>query len=72
VSGGRQPAVLGALAAAYAEAGQFADAVQTAEQALALATSEHKVALADALRAQLKFYRAGSPYHEIQSRAVSK
>jgi tetratricopeptide (TPR) repeat protein len=72
VSDGRQPAVLGALAAAYAEAGQFADAVQTAEQALALATSENKVALADALRAQIKLYRAESPYREMQQRAISK
>ncbi len=61
VSNARQPAVLATLAAAYAETGQFADAVQTAEQALALASSENQVALADALRGQIKLYRARIP-----------
>ena len=54
LSGGRQPALLGTLAAAYAETGQFADAVQTAQRALALASADRNVLLADALRAQLK------------------
>jgi protein O-mannosyl-transferase len=72
VSGAQQPAFLGTLAAAYAEKRQFTDAVQTAEQALALASADNKAALADALRSQLKLYRAGSPYREMQQREVSK
>ena len=72
LSGGRQPAILGTLAAAYAETGQFANAVQTAQQALVLASTENKVALADALRAQIKLYKAGSPYREMPQRAVQK
>jgi Flp pilus assembly protein TadD len=66
VSGARQPAILGTLAAAYAETGEFTDAVQIAQQALALASAEKKVALADALRVQIELYRAGSPYRDIQ------
>ncbi len=72
LSGGRQPAILGTLAAAYAEKGQFTDAVQTAQQALALASADNNVSLADALRAQLELYRAGSPYREMPQRAVIK
>ena len=37
LSGGRQPAILSTLAAAYAEAGRFSEAVETAQQALDLA-----------------------------------
>ena len=46
---GRIP-ILDTLAAAYAEAGRFAEAVQTAQQALELASSGNDIALADALR----------------------
>ena len=67
----QQPAILGTLAAAYAETGRFTDAVQIAQQALALAFAENKVALADALRAQLKLYRFGLPYREMQQSEVS-
>ena len=38
LSGGQKPAILGTLAAAYAEAGRFPEAVQTARKALKLAT----------------------------------
>jgi tetratricopeptide (TPR) repeat protein len=65
LSGGRQPVILGTLAAAYAETGQFDAAVQTAEKALALASASRNRALADALRAQLKLYRDGSPYRAM-------
>ncbi len=60
----REPAVLGTLAAAYAESGQFSKAVETAERAIALASARGDHALADTLRARLKLYQAGSPYHE--------
>jgi arabinofuranosyltransferase len=57
------PESLDTLAAAYAEAGRFSDAVQTAQNALDLAAKQNKAALADRVRARLKLYRAGSPYH---------
>ena len=52
LSDGREPAVLGTLAAAYAEAGRFPKAVKTAQQALALAASQNNAALADVLRSR--------------------
>ncbi len=58
----RQPAVLDALAAAYASAGRFDDAVRTAEDALALATAAGSERLAGDLRKRLASYRrAKSP-----------
>ena len=51
LAGSREPAVLGTLAAAYAEAGQFSKAAETAQQAVELAASQNNAALADALRA---------------------
>jgi protein O-mannosyl-transferase len=63
LSGGREPAILDTLAAAYAEAGRFAEAVQTAQKAIELATQQKKQALADSLRVRIKLYQAGSVYH---------
>ena len=51
LSNAQEPAVLGTLAAAYAEAGWLSAAVKTAEQALVLATSQNDTALAEVLRA---------------------
>jgi tetratricopeptide (TPR) repeat protein len=62
--GGRRPDYIETLAAAYAEAGRFPDALETARKALALAQQQNKQALADALRAQIAQYEAGKPYHE--------
>jgi protein O-mannosyl-transferase len=64
LTAGRQPAVLDTLAAAYAEAGRFLDAVAAAEQALLLASDHGNAALADALRSRIKLYQSGVPYHE--------
>jgi hypothetical protein len=51
------------LAAAYAEAGRFPEAVKTAQRALQLAETQSNTALADAIRSQLKLYQAGIPFH---------
>ncbi|HEV2045732.1 MAG TPA: tetratricopeptide repeat protein [Chthoniobacterales bacterium] len=64
LSGGRDPIILRTLAAAYAEAGQFSQAVETAQRARQLATDQGKNALANALRNQIGLYQAASPYHE--------
>lgn len=58
----RQPAVLDALAAAYAAAGRFGNAVETAEQAVALASQAGDAALARAIEARLERYRRRAPY----------
>ena len=66
LSGGREPAVLGTLAAAYAEAGRFPEALQTARKALDLATRQNKQALVDSLKAKIPLYEAGTPFREPQ------
>ena len=65
------PAVLDTLAAAYAGGGRFADAVRTAEAALALAVAQGKRSFAETVRARLTLYQAGSPYREIGQFAPS-
>ncbi len=63
LTGDGNPVVLGTLAAAYAEAGRFPEAVETAQRALQLAERQSNTALADAIRSQLKLYQAGLPFH---------
>jgi protein O-mannosyl-transferase len=60
----RDPAMLGARAAAYAEDGRFSDAAKSAETAIALAKSSGNSKMADALREQLGCYQKTSPYRE--------
>jgi tetratricopeptide (TPR) repeat protein len=55
---------LDTLAAAYAAAGRFPDAVIAAERALQLAEAAAQAPLANAIRARLELYRAGRPYRE--------
>jgi protein O-mannosyl-transferase len=64
VSGGEEPMVLRTLAAALAEAGQFVDAVTTANRALQLAEAQSNAGLVEALRSQIKSYEAGSPVRQ--------
>jgi tetratricopeptide (TPR) repeat protein len=63
LTGDGNPGVLGTLASAYAEAGRFPEAVETAQRALHLAQTQSNTALADAIRSQLKLYQAGHPFH---------
>jgi tetratricopeptide (TPR) repeat protein len=72
LSGDGEPAILDTLAAAYAESGRFPDAVRTAQQALTLATRQNKAALADALRARIRLYQAGLPYHAASSSSPAR
>ena len=62
LSDGKNPFALRSLAAAYAETGQFPLAIQTAEEALRLASETHNRALMQALSKEMEFYKAGSPY----------
>jgi tetratricopeptide (TPR) repeat protein len=59
-----RPLFIGTLAAAYAEAGRFPEAVTTAEKAEQLVTRAGLTAVAAKNRQLLEFYRAGKPYHE--------
>jgi protein O-mannosyl-transferase len=56
--GGRDPNLLRTLAAARAEAGQFAEAVATAETAKALASTQDKPELTSRLEEEITLYRA--------------
>ena len=67
LSSGNRPLILRILAAAYAEAGRFDDARDTANQALQAADNQGNVALSDVLRKEIGLYEAGRPYHK-QSR----
>ena len=62
--GGERPDILDVLAAAYAEAGWFPEAVATARKALGLAVQQKASVLADGLRARLALYEAGRPFHQ--------
>jgi protein O-mannosyl-transferase len=64
LTGQREPMVLGTLAAAYAEAGRFAEAVETAKKAAGLAEEAKEVELASRNGQLLELYRARQPYHE--------
>jgi tetratricopeptide (TPR) repeat protein len=65
--GGKRPDVLDCLAAAYAAAGWFPEALVTARQALELATQQNAHPLADALRARIALYEAGKPFYQTPS-----
>lgn len=56
---------LDVLAAAYAEAGDFQQAVATATQALTVANAAGKTPLAENIRRRLELYRAGQPYRQV-------
>jgi tetratricopeptide (TPR) repeat protein len=61
---GSNPALLDTLAAAYAEAGRFPEAVRAADRAAQLAAEAGNGALAGRIRARLELYRSGKPYRQ--------
>ena len=62
--GGNSPIVLRTLAAAYAETGDFADAITIVRRALDLATAQRENSLATTLRHEMELYQARTPYRE--------
>jgi tetratricopeptide (TPR) repeat protein len=71
LSAGRDPAVLDTLAAAYAKARQFPDAIQTGQLALKLAVAEGNLALAGVIRGRLNRYQSGTAYQDFRLAAGS-
>jgi Flp pilus assembly protein TadD len=61
ISGGQDPAILDTLAAAYAEAGRFAEAVATTRRAAGLAAKQNNSSLAERLRVHGTLYEGGAP-----------
>jgi tetratricopeptide (TPR) repeat protein len=60
----RNPLVMGTLAAAYASAGRFTEAIDTAQKAMALADAANEAQIKEAIRFHLSFYTRGEPYTE--------
>ncbi|MGP8198119.1 MAG: tetratricopeptide repeat protein, partial [Limisphaerales bacterium] len=63
LTGGGNPTILRTLAAAFAEAGRFSEAVETAQSALHLAGAQSNTGLVRQLQFEMKLYQAGSPFH---------
>jgi tetratricopeptide (TPR) repeat protein len=61
----KSPPLLDTLAAAYAENGQFDQAVRTTLQAIEIVRSNNPEASTATLESRLKLYRIGRPYHEL-------
>ncbi len=64
LTGGENPNILGTLAAAYAEAGRFSDAMTSVQKAVRLAQATGQLQLIEQLDSGLKLYEAGSPFRE--------
>ena len=63
LTGGGNPFVLCTLAAAYAEAGRFSEAVETAQRGWQLAEAQSNTGLAGQLQFEMKLFQAGKPFH---------
>jgi len=61
--GGKNPISIRTMAAAYAEAGRFDEAITSAQRALQLALAQQNFALARKLGKDLAFYRNNLPLH---------
>lgn len=68
----QDPNALDTLAAVYANAGRFADAITIAGKAIEQARASKQTALADDIERRLKLYQAGRPYREIPTPAPTK
>ena len=64
ISGGKIPMIYKVLAAAYAENGQFAEAVETAQRGAELATGQGNPALAAELESNIALYQSGTPLRD--------
>jgi tetratricopeptide (TPR) repeat protein len=63
---GRDPFISITLAAAYAEAGRFSDAINTAEAALQAANYSGNATSAERIRAYLGLYRLGQAFRDVR------
>ena len=64
ISGGKIPMIYKVLAAAYAETGRFADAVETAQRGADLATIQGNPDLAAELQSNIALYQSGRPLRD--------
>jgi tetratricopeptide (TPR) repeat protein len=64
LTGGSEPEIVATLAAAYAEAGRFEEAVEAEGRAADLAAHQGNARLAEALRARIELFRQKRPMRE--------
>ena len=72
LSGGQNPVVIGTLAAGYAEAGKFSDAVAAGKRACQAALAQTNSALAELLAKRLRSYQAGAPWRDTSEGRIKK
>lgn len=66
LTGNADPAALDSLAAAYANAGRFDEAISTAQRAAALAKEKNADEFARQIGARLTLYQQGQPYRDAR------
>jgi cytochrome c-type biogenesis protein CcmH/NrfG len=69
LSHGQNPVIIGTLAAGYAEAGKFTEAVATANRARQVALAQTNSALAEIMEKRLRVYQAGQPWRDPPNQA---
>jgi tetratricopeptide (TPR) repeat protein len=70
LTGSKEALLLGTLAAAYAEAGRFPDAVSIAQKAIDLATANRQTDTAAANQKLIELYRAEKPFRDTNYSAM--
>ena len=66
------PMILRFLAAAYAEAGRFPEAIETTERGIALATSQYRSDLAALLQSDLKLLQSAQPLRDAGKSPITR
>ncbi|MFC1528398.1 tetratricopeptide repeat protein [Candidatus Latescibacterota bacterium] len=61
----KNPLLLDTLAAAFAEAGNFNEAIKTVQSALSIIESSDQQSLSESIEKRLRLYENNLPYHEI-------
>jgi tetratricopeptide (TPR) repeat protein len=69
---GTSPMISATLAAAYAEAGRFPEALTTGRRALQLATAEGNAPRADSIRTQIETYQSGAAFRDHRFASTSR
>jgi tetratricopeptide (TPR) repeat protein len=64
LTGGENPFILRTLAAAYAEAGRYGDAIECAQKAMGLARAAGQTDLMKQINDELKLFAAGLPFRQ--------
>ena len=72
LTGGRDAAPLDTLAAAYAEAGRFQDAIAIVRGVLQAAIAQHNSAVAAKMQARIDRFQSGSAIRDPETTSAAK